>query len=151
MYSRKYLTPTLSYQTNILLTAHCRLNAYQYRIKHVSSPLCSCLSEGESVEHFILRLPNFSSHQHEPLFCSVPRYRLTWPPELYVSIQSKQLLRALNVFMVKTHRLNNTWQMHDFTIIIQNTVLHTFLPFSTCILTHFPFFCFTPNMSIFTP
>ncbi len=72
---------TLSYQTNQLLSGHCRLNAYQYRFKHVSSPFCSCLTEEETVEHFILRCPNFSIHR-EPLIRSVLQLKLTWPPRL---------------------------------------------------------------------
>jgi hypothetical protein len=75
-------TNSLSYQTNQLLTWHCQLNAYQYRFKYVSSPIYSCFSDDETVEHFILRCPNFSLHR-EPLIRSVLHLKFTWPPKLY--------------------------------------------------------------------
>jgi hypothetical protein len=99
-------TNSLSYQINQLLTGHCRLKAYQYRFKHVSSPFCSCLSEEETVEHFVLRCPNNFSIHREPLIRRVLQLKLNWPPKLYVFTQSKLLLQALNVFTVKTQRLN---------------------------------------------
>lgn len=98
-------TLTLSYQTYQLLTGHCRLNAYQYRFKHISSPLCSCLSEIESIDHFLLRCPIFSTHR-VPLIHSVLSLNRIWPPDLHVLTQSKQLLIALNNFTVDTNRLN---------------------------------------------
>jgi hypothetical protein len=98
-------TCTLAYQTNQLLSGHCRLNGYQYRFKHVSSPLCCCLTEEETVEHFIFICPNFSIHR-EPLIRTALKLKLTWPPNLHVFTQSKVLLQALNAFTLKTQRLN---------------------------------------------
>ncbi len=86
-------TLSFSTTTNQLLSGHCRSNAYQYRFKHVSSPFCS-----------YRRRNNFSIHR-EPLI-SVLHLKLTWPPKLYVFALSRLLLQALNVFTVKTQRLN---------------------------------------------
>ena len=98
-------TFTLAYQNNQLLSGHCRLNGYQYRFKHISSPLCCGLTDEETVEHFILICPNFSIHR-EPLTRTAFELKLTWPPNLHVFTQSKVLLQALNAFTIKTQRLN---------------------------------------------
>jgi hypothetical protein len=73
--------------------------------KHISSPLCSCLSEIESIDHFLLRCLIFSTHR-VPLIHSVLSLNRICPLDLHVLTQSKQLLIALNYFTVDTNRLN---------------------------------------------
>jgi hypothetical protein len=74
--SFRLTTAFLCYQ---LLTGHCQLNSYQCRFRHISSPLCSCLSENESIDHFIIRCPLFTSHQR-PLIHGVLYLNKTWLP-----------------------------------------------------------------------
>ena len=62
-----------------LLTGHCQLNSYQYRFRHISSTLCSCLSENKSIDHFLLRCPIFTAHQG-PFIHRVLYLNKTWPP-----------------------------------------------------------------------
>lgn len=97
-------TCTLAYQTNQLLSGHCRLNGYQYRLtRFLSVVLLSYRRENRRTFYF--HMSNFSIHR-ETLIRTALKLKLTWPPNLHVFTQSKVLLQALNAFTLKTQRLN---------------------------------------------
>jgi ribonuclease HI len=99
------VTP-LAYQTLQLLSGHCRLNSYLFRFKHIPSPSCTCSQdEEESVPHYILTCPHYSS-QRLSLARNVLMHSISWPPKFSTFSQSKSLLSALNNFILETNRLN---------------------------------------------
>ena len=49
----------------IIITGHCVLNKYLYRIGKKDSPECTCEHGIESVEHYLLECPNYQEQRAE--------------------------------------------------------------------------------------
>ena len=48
----------IHHQVTQVLTGHSKLNSHMHKINKISSPMCNCKEEEETVEHFIYRCPN---------------------------------------------------------------------------------------------
>ena len=70
-----------------LLSGHSRLNSFLARISTISSGLCACETEDESIEQFLFRCPRFAVPQ-TTFRLSLISLQSPWPPPLNALVQS---------------------------------------------------------------
>jgi hypothetical protein len=90
--------------TTQMITGHCLLNQHQHRFGLSPSPACNCGSPVESVSHFILFCPIYSSYRR-PLINAAENLKIPWPPPLSVFPKHALLWNTLVVFLKRTSRL----------------------------------------------
>ena len=88
-----------------LLSGHSRLNTFLARISTISSGLCACEMENESIEHFLFRCPRFIVQQNT-FRLSLLSLQTPWPPPLNALAQSTERLHSLIHYVTSTKRLN---------------------------------------------
>jgi hypothetical protein len=97
-------THQLCRQIAQVLTGHSLLKEHQFRFKFANSPVCTCGSPTESVEHFIFHCPLFSK-QRLPFAATCISIDGSWPRSLH-SIPSNPILwEAFRQFVRSTNRL----------------------------------------------
>lgn len=65
----------ISHQTTQLLTGHCQLNYYFFKIKKIMSPLCECGQENETIEHYMFSCTRFSTQKKTAEGCLLEKFR----------------------------------------------------------------------------
>jgi hypothetical protein len=86
------------------ITGHCFLNSYQHRFSLSPSASCLCGAPSETIPHFIIHCPIFSSLR-SILVDVVSSSGHPWPPPLHIFPQCNFLWSALAVFVSRTKRL----------------------------------------------
>jgi len=87
-----------------LITGHCFLNSYLHRFGLSPSASCLCGAPSETIPHFILHCPIFSSLR-STLVDVVSSSGHPWPPPLHIFPQCNLLWNALTVFVSRSKRL----------------------------------------------
>ena len=95
----------LTHEMCQVLTGHAGLNGYLAMRKVISSDQCECLSNAETMEHFLFLC--HSHHKHRIAFHNACLH-LTgqWPPPFPSFIEDQRLWIALASFVTKTGRLS---------------------------------------------
>lgn len=96
----------ISHQITQLLTGHCQLNYHFFKIKKISSPVCSCGLEDETVEHFIYTCHRFSS-QRQSLKEACLKLIPVFPPPLSALATTPVIWKELLHFLKATRRLDH--------------------------------------------
>ena len=86
-----------------LLSGHCKLRRFLFKIKKIDSPMCLCGEAEETVLHFLFHCPRFAVHRL-PLMKTVEEESLSWPPSPSLIISVKKLWLALQKFVKKSKR-----------------------------------------------
>jgi ribonuclease HI len=88
-----------------ILSGHCRLRSYLFRISCALSPSCSCGKSDETVSHFLFECHLFETlrRQFKDTSC---RFCLMWPPPLASIIALKPLLKSFITFILKSKHLD---------------------------------------------
>jgi hypothetical protein len=87
-----------------LITGHCFLNSYLHLFGLSSSASCLCGAPSETIPHFILHCPIFSSLR-SILVDVVSSSGHPWPPPLHIFPQCNLLWNVLAVFVSRSKRL----------------------------------------------
>jgi ribonuclease HI len=95
----------LPLQVMQLLTGHCRLRSYLFKIACAPSPICFCGTNEETTEHFIFFCNLFNSARRNFKDTSL-RICKVWPPLLVDIVRLKPLLTAFIAFVLKTKRFD---------------------------------------------
>jgi hypothetical protein len=87
-----------------ILTGHCRLNHHLHKIKKISSSICECGQDTETVEHFLFHCIRFTD-QRALLIDACLRNKKPFPPSLDVISKRKSIWNAFKVFIRTSERL----------------------------------------------
>ena len=93
------------YQVAQLLTGHCRLRSYLFKVKCAPSPLCPCNNATETFEHFLFYCTQFDMIRAPFKTTSLCLCKM-WPPPLPEILRLKTLFLAFMSFIVKSKRLD---------------------------------------------
>ena len=88
-----------------LLTGHCRLHSYLFKIACAPSPICSCGTDEETIEHFIFFCSQFNAVRLKFKEIALQTCKL-WPPPLVDIVRLKPLLTAFIAFILKSKRFD---------------------------------------------
>ena len=89
-----------------IISGHCCLNAFLYKIKKTSSPRCRfCLNSNETVEHFIFSCPFFDQDRKKFKDSSL-KITKSWPPTPSLIPQSAPLWNSFVNFILSSRRLS---------------------------------------------
>ena len=88
-----------------VLTGHSKLNHHLHKIKKISSAMCNCKKENETVEHFIFRCQNYAIQREKILEVS-NQLKIRFPPQLSTITREKELWNELAHFVKATGRLD---------------------------------------------
>jgi hypothetical protein len=94
----------LSFYSVQVLTGHCFLNYFLAKINRSASPLCLCLSDIETVEHFLFNCTLFTELRVSFKYSVLSR-GISWPPELSAILENEALWSELTKFVLATKRL----------------------------------------------
>ena len=104
--SLKLLSNTPPRQIIQIISGHCCLNAFLYKIKKTSSPRCRfCLNSNETVEHFIFSCPFFDQDRKKFKDSSL-KITKSWPPTPSLIPQSAPLWNSFVNFILSSKRLS---------------------------------------------
>jgi ribonuclease HI len=95
----------LPYQVVQLLTGHCRLRSYLFKTACAPSPICSCGTSDETIEHFIFFCQQFITVRATFKETSL-RTCYMWPPSLADIARHKPLLTSFIDFVLESKRLD---------------------------------------------
>ena len=95
----------LPLQVMQLLTGHCRLRSYLFKIACAPSPICLCGIDEETVEHHIFFCSQFNPERVRFKEICLSLCKM-WPPPLADIARRKPLLAAFITFISKSHRLD---------------------------------------------
>ena len=88
-----------------LLTGHCRLHSYLFKIACAPSPICSCGTDEETIEHFIFFCSQFNAVRLKFKEIALQTCKL-WPPPLVDIVRLNPLLTAFIAFILKSKRFD---------------------------------------------
>ena len=88
-----------------ILSGHCRLNSYLFRISCAPSSSCACGNADETVSHFLFDCHRFDAARSSFKDTSLRLCRM-WPPPLASIIPRKPLFNAFITFILKSKRLD---------------------------------------------
>jgi hypothetical protein len=94
----------LSFYSVQVLTGHCFLNYFLAKINRSASPLCLCLSDIETVEHFLFNCTLFTELRVSFKYSVLSR-GISWPPELSAILENEARWSELTKFVLATKRL----------------------------------------------
>jgi len=97
----------ISHQTTQLLTGHCQLNYYFFKIKKITSPLCDCGHENETIEHYLFSCTRFTT-QRKLLKDVWWKNTAVYPPPLSTIATTPAIWKELLQFVKATRRLDHT-------------------------------------------
>jgi hypothetical protein len=89
-----------------LISGHCSLIQFLFKIKKCDSPLCLCGEDEESVLHFLFYCPRFAFHRLQ-LINTAAELSLSWPPVPEQIITIKKLWLAVLKFIKASNRFRN--------------------------------------------
>ncbi len=90
-----------------ILSGHCILNKFLFKLKRSPSPLCSCLSgEEEDVSHILFYCSKYDSHRDALKLCATD-LELAWPIPLHSFPRHKTLWSVMIKFLVATKRFQS--------------------------------------------
>jgi ribonuclease HI len=97
----------LPYQVVQLITGHCRLRFYLFKTACAPSPICSCGTSDETIEHFVFFCNQFSTVRASFKETAL-RTCYMWPPSLADIARHKPLLRSFIAFVLVSKRLDRS-------------------------------------------
>ena len=96
----------ISHQITQLLTGHCQLSHHLFKIKKISSPVCECGLEDESVEHFVFNCNRFST-ERQCLKEACLKLVTVYPPPLSTIATKTAIWKELLHLLKATRRLDH--------------------------------------------
>jgi ribonuclease HI len=93
------------YQLSQLLTGHCPLATYLYRMRLRTSAICTCGIEDEDTAHFLFRCPRYGE-QRKIFKKSIRTIIKIWPTPMQHFHTNESAWRALTAYVLSTGRLN---------------------------------------------
>ena len=102
--AKLFLDFPLPYYLSQLFSGHSRLNSFVHRINPMTSSLCSCGLEDETIYHFLFLCPLYLS-QRAIFQNSCLKVSSQWPVPLRSFVHNSLLLKSLSVFVSSTRRL----------------------------------------------
>jgi len=103
--TKSILQLELPFQVVQLLTGHCRLRSYLFKIACAPSPICLCGTNDETTEHFIFYCKLFNPARLKFKEISLRLCNL-WPPPLDDIVRLKPLFTAFIAFVLKSKRFD---------------------------------------------
>jgi ribonuclease HI len=104
--SLKVLSDTPPRQITQIISGHCSLNAFLYKIKKTSSPRCRfCLTNDETIDHFLFCCPFFDQDRKNFRQNSL-KITKSWPPIPSLIPQSAPLWKSFVNFIISSRRLS---------------------------------------------
>ena len=94
-----------------VLTGHSALNSHLHKIGIKTTPSCDCGAEEETVEHFVLICPLYSS-QRAVIASACHQHSISFPPPLNAFATHETLWKSLAIFISLSKRLALPKELH---------------------------------------
>ena len=90
-----------------LLSGHCKLRQFLFKIKKCISPVCLCGEDEETVLHFLFHCPRFAFFRLDLIDTFEKVSDLSWPPTPALVVSNKKLWLATLKFIKSSKRFIN--------------------------------------------